>query len=121
MTRKETDHDAAMANWEIQARKGVLEFVILLSLRQKEQYGFELISGVARRAGLDVPEGTLYPLLLRLAKDGVVTARIGESGGGAPRKYYSLTPRGIELTRAMAASWRNLNQAVAQMIEESEG
>lgn len=121
MTRELTDRAAAIANWEIQARKGVLEFVILLSLRQKEQYGFALITGVAQRAGLDVPEGTLYPLLLRLAKDGLVKSRVGESGGGAPRKYYALTPRGIAMTRAMAASWRKLNQAVAQMIEESEG
>jgi hypothetical protein len=52
----------------------VLEFVILLSLSDHEQYGFELISGIAKRAAIDVPEGTLYPLMLRLAKDGLISS-----------------------------------------------
>ena len=101
--------------WEIQLRKGVLEFVMLLSLRDREQYGFELISGIAERAEIDVSEGTLYPLLLRLAKDGLVTFRLAVSSG-APRKYYTLTPHGLALLERMIPSWSRLVISVNHLI-----
>lgn len=107
----------AIDRWEIQLRKGVLEFVILLSLRDREQYGFELIGGIARRAALDVPEGTLYPLLLRLAKDALVTSRLGAGEGGAPRKYYTLTPRGRAVLDPMIVSWARITASVEHMLQ----
>lgn len=106
----------AIGKWEVQLRKGVLEFVILLSLRDKEQYGFELISGIAKRASLDLPEGTLYPLLLRLSKDALVASRLAEGEGGAPRKYYTLTPQGRAMLGAMIQSWTALTGSVQQML-----
>lgn len=106
----------AIGKWEVQLRKGVLEFVILLSLRDKEQYGFELISGIARRASLDLPEGTLYPLLLRLSKDALVASRLAEGEGGAPRKYYTLTPHGSAVLGAMTRSWAGLAASVDRML-----
>jgi PadR family transcriptional regulator PadR len=100
MTRKSDESQNAIGRWEVQLRKGVLEFVILLSLSDHEQYGFELISGIAKRATIDVPEGTLYPLMLRLAKDGLISFRLADGDGGAPRKYYALTAQGRELCAA---------------------
>ncbi len=82
----------------------------------EEQYGFELISGVARRASLDVPEGTLYPLLLRLARDGLVASRLAEGDGGAPRKYYALTAQGRDLIDAMVPAWLSLVASVDRML-----
>ncbi len=108
--------DDAIGRWEVQLRKGVLELVILLSLREREQYGFELISGIAKRALIDLPEGTLYPLLLRLAKDGLIASRMAEGDGGAPRKYYALTPQGNELLNAMIASWTKLTSSVGRLL-----
>ncbi len=105
-----------IGKWEIQVRKGVLEFVILLALHEKEQYGFELITGIAHRASIDVPEGTLYPLLLRLSKDALVSSQLREGDGGAPRKYYALTPVGKSTLRAMIGSWTHLSNAVQRMI-----
>lgn len=117
MTRQSDDSVDAIARWEVQLRKGVLEFVILLSLAEREQYGFELISGIARRARLEVPEGTLYPLMLRLAKDGLIAARLGDGDGGAPRKYYTLTPQGRATLDAMRPSWVKLSTSVQHMID----
>lgn len=108
--------DSAFGRWEVQLRKGVLEFSVLLSLRQREQYGFELISGLALRASLDLPEGTLYPLLLRMAKDGLISSRLGAGDGGAPRKYYSLTGHGRELLGEMIPAWTRLAVSVDQLI-----
>jgi PadR family transcriptional regulator PadR len=113
MTRQSYD---SVGNWEIQLRKGVLEFVVLLSLSEREQYGFELISGVAKRTAIDVPEGTLYPLLLRLAKDGLISARLAEGDGGAPRKYYSLTVQGQALLCDMIPSWAKLVSSVDRLL-----
>lgn len=117
MTRQFDDSSDAVARWEIQLRKGVLEFVILLSLAEREQYGFELISGIAKRASLDVPEGTLYPLMLRLAKDGLIVSRLADGEGGAPRKYYSLAPQGRALLGEMRPSWVRLTASVQHMID----
>ena len=55
------------ANWSRQLRKGVLEFLVLLRLREREYYGYELVHAVAETADGEVAEGTLYPLLSRLA------------------------------------------------------
>lgn len=110
------DPREAVAKWEIQLRKGVLELVILLSLREREQYGFELITGIAKRAALDLPEGTIYPLLLRLSRDALVTSRLAAGDGGAPRKYYSLTPRGRTVLSAMVRSWTELSFSVQRLV-----
>lgn len=113
MTR---DSDDAIGRWEVQLRKGVLEFVILLSLADREQYGFELISGIAKQADIGMPEGTLYPLLLRLAKDGLVSSRLAEGDGGAPRKYYALTAKGGALLRDMIPAWSKLAASVDRLL-----
>lgn len=110
--------DDAIARWEVQVRKGVLEFVILLSLDAREHYGFELIAGIARRTDLVLPEGTLYPLLLRLAKDGLIAARAASGEGGPPRKYYALTPQGRTLLAGMKGSWGRLTASVDRLLKE---
>lgn len=116
MASKSRDLDDAIGRWEVQLRKGVLEFIILGSLADREQYGFELITGIASRAALDVPEGTLYPLLLRLSKDALVASRLAGGEGGAPRKYYTLTPQGRLMLEAMTRSWSKLSASVQQII-----
>ena len=77
---------------------------------------FELISGIAKRAAIDVPEGTLYPLLLRLAKDGLISSRLAGGDGGAPRKYYALTVRGKALLAGMIPSWSKLAASVDRLL-----
>lgn len=120
MARESSETADGLAKWEVQLRKGVLEFVILRALARKEQYGFELISGIMRRAAFELSEGTLYPLLLRLAREGLVTSRLAEGDGGAPRKYYNLTPQGRDVVVRMAGSWRKLAAGVEQMLTDDE-
>ena len=116
MARQSDGVADAIVKWEVQVRKGLLEFVILLSLREREQYGFELIGGIARRAGLDLPEGTLYPLLLRLSKDALVASRMAGGEGGAARKYYTLTAKGRDVLAAMTESWGRISGSVHHML-----
>lgn len=120
MTRQSSDSTAtgeALGKWEVQVRKGVLELVILAALRDREQYGFELISGIAKRSALELPEGTLYPLLLRLAKDGLIASRLAEGDGGAPRKYYALTGAGKTMLTGMITRWTALTASVERIVK----
>ncbi|GEO01157.1 PadR family transcriptional regulator [Novosphingobium sediminis] len=112
MTQEQSRLDDSVARWETQLRKGVLELVILLTLREREKYGFELISGIAKRSSLELSEGTIYPLLLRLAKDDLIESRLAQGDGGAPRKYYSVTPHGRRMLDAMTAGWTKLVASV---------
>ena len=112
MTQAQTRLDDSVARWETQLRKGVLEMVILLALREREKYGFELISGIASRSSLELSEGTIYPLLLRLAKEELIQSRLAQGDGGAPRKYYSVTPHGRRMLEAMTAGWAKLVASV---------
>ena len=75
-----------------QLRRGVLEFCVLALLRSEERYSFELVRALSAVDGLVTSEGTLYPLLARLRRDGVVETTWRESLSGPPRRYYRLTP-----------------------------
>lgn len=88
-------------NWTIQARKGILELAVLTSLAEKERYAYELIKSLTSLPGLDVSEGTIYPLLSRLRVQKLVRTRLVESQGGAARKYYSLTKEGVRALSMM--------------------
>lgn len=91
----------AIDNWIIQVRKGVLELAILNALAERERYGYDLVRMLREVPGLDVTEGTLYPLLSRLRVQGFVKTRLEESPDGPARKYYSLAPEGRRNLRLM--------------------
>lgn len=90
-------------NAKSQMRKGMLEYCILLLLERQSAYASDIIRQL-KEAELLVVEGTLYPLLNRLKKDGVLQYEWEESRMGPPRKYYALTDGGravlLELDRA---------------------
>src|SRR6478672_12039657 len=88
-----------------QLRRGVLEFCVLALLRGGERYAVELVQELGSKDGLVTSEGTLYPLLSRLRKEGVVDTTWRESPSGPPRRYYRLTPAGRSLLDAFAAEW----------------
>lgn len=81
-------------NWTVQLRRGWIELCVLNALAQGERYGYDLVRSLAELPGLDVTEGTLYPLLSRLRLQGLVSARLEESREGPARKYYALTAAG---------------------------
>jgi PadR family transcriptional regulator PadR len=88
-------------NWTVQVRKGVLELCILKALAGGERYGYELVKALVAVPGLEVAEGTIYPLLSRLKVQGLLTTRLEESPEGPARKYYTLTPAGLEMAEMM--------------------
>lgn len=94
-----------------QLRKGIIEQCVLLILLKKESYSSEIIQTL-KDANLLVVEGTLYPLLNRLKREGLVKYRWEESPLGPPRKHYSVTKSGQKEIMRFKKSWKELNKVV---------
>jgi PadR family transcriptional regulator PadR len=101
-----------------QFRKGALELAILALLAGNELYGVEIVDRLAARPGLEASAGTVYPLLGRLKKTGVVDTTWRESPVGPPRKYYRLSASGVRELAAMAESWRDLSAAIDTLLKQ---
>ena len=98
-------------------RKGMLEYCIMLLLKNKPCYANDIISQL-KEADMIVEEGTLYPLLNRLLKDGILKYEWQESTQGPPRKYYSLTSDGEEAMGQLNRSWNELSNTVTKLTEK---
>ncbi|KGN70025.1 PadR family transcriptional regulator [Porphyromonas sp. COT-239 OH1446] len=98
-------------NMKAQMRKGILEYCILLLLKEQERYAADLIEAL-RQADLIVVEGTLYPLILRLKKWNLLVVRSVESSFGPPRKYYSLSEQGYIFLEQLERNWTSLESTV---------
>ena len=98
-------------NTQSQMRRGILEFCILSVIRRGEAYPSDIVEEM-KSAKLLVLEGTLYPLLTRLKNAGMLTYRWVESNSGPPRKYFSLTEKGIEFYKELEDTWSELAFAV---------
>ena len=97
-----------------QLRKGILELAILGALDRQSHYGFSLIKHLTGDNGIELTEGTIYPILSRLSREGLVSAEWVESSQGPPRKYYALTESGLEAHRVLAAEFTRLQELVAR-------
>jgi PadR family transcriptional regulator PadR len=104
------------AQSETQMRKGMLVYCVLLLLKDGKVYTSEIIHSL-REAELIVVEGTLYPLLNRLAKDKLLTYEWQESEHGPPRKYYWLTDDGKELLKELKATYNRLHASIKTLEE----
>jgi len=93
-------------------RKGVLDLCILKALAAGEWYGYALVKALVALPGVGVAEGSIYPLLARLRKQGLVTTRLEESSGGPARKYYRLTPTGLALAEEMTSYFHDMTRGV---------
>lgn len=91
-------------NIRSQMRKGLLEYCILLILKQGPAYATEILEAL-KSADLLVVEGTLYPLLSRLKNAGVLVHQWQESPSGPPRKYFSITAEGETLLEGLEKEW----------------
>jgi PadR family transcriptional regulator PadR len=96
---------------EVQMRKGMLVYCVLLLLKDGKVYTSQLIKAL-RQAELIVVEGTLYPLLNRLAKDKLLAYEWQESELGPPRKYYWLTDEGKVLLKDLHRTYHKLHASI---------
>ncbi len=95
-----------------QLRKGILELAILSCLYRTTHYGYSLVKEMTASGVTELKEGTIYPILSRLAREGLVQSKWVESSQGPPRKYYSLTASGRAMCEALSAEFERLVQLV---------
>ena len=108
-----------IGEWRSQIKRGTLEFCVLLMIARGERYGYELIARLEKRPCLAAKESTIYPLLRRLLKEGLLDSSWRESAEGLPpRKYYTITDRGRDYLAAMESEWDNLLSAIQEIKEE---
>ena len=107
---------AAARNVLTQLRRGTIEYCVLAVLADGSEYAFELVRRLSAVDGLVTSEGTIYPLLARLRRDGLVTTSWQESESGPPRKYYRLTPAGRRALAGFTDEWTRFRDAVDELL-----
>jgi PadR family transcriptional regulator PadR len=99
-----------------QLLKGVLSLVLLRLLAERESYGYELVQRLHAAGLVSVAEGTVYPALSRLEREGRVRGRLQPSRSGPARKYYRPTPAGREALAEGTAGWFALSATVTPLL-----
>ena len=100
----------------IQFKKGVLEICVLALLDKQDRYGYELVQKISDQ--IAISEGSVYPLLRRLTKEGYFTTYLQESSEGPSRKYYKLTDAGRDYLYKLIKEWEQFTSGVNQLIKE---
>lgn len=101
-----------------QFKKGVLELCVLVLLDEKDRYGYEMVDEISKN--ISISEGTIYPLLKRLKKEGFLTSYLKESPGGPPRKYYQITDIGKGKKDELVAEWNSFSAGVNNLLQSNE-
>lgn len=99
----------------MELRRGSLVMAALVAL-QSEAYGYSLRKRLAD-AGLEVDEGTLYPLIRRLEEQGLLASHWGESDEGRKRRYYIISAQGRELLDELRAEWATIHHSLEQLSQ----
>jgi PadR family transcriptional regulator PadR len=101
---------------QVQLKKGVLELCVLALLSRGDNYAYEIAARLAE--GIDMGEGTIYPLMRRLQAEGFVDTYLVESSSGPPRKYYRLTAAGRASFSSQKTEWTAFSSAVEAILQE---
>ena len=99
-------------------RRGVLVLATLSQLGEAK-YGYSLINELAEQ-GLNIDQGTLYPLLRRLESDGLLQSQ-WNTEGSRPRRYYVISPAGARLLKRLSGEWRGLASVLDKLLSNCEG
>lgn len=97
-----------------QFKKGVLDMCVLAVLSKGDSYGYDLAEEISSK--IQIADGTVYPLLRKLASSGEVSTYLQESTSGPPRKYYSLTDKGRERLDNDMKEWKEFTAMVSGII-----
>jgi len=99
---------------QVQLKKGVLELCVLALLSRGDAYGYEIASRLVK--GIEMGEGTIYPLMRRMQADSLVDTYLVESASGPSRKYYRLTAAGAARFAAQKTEWTAFSGAVNAIL-----
>lgn len=117
MTKIDDSIDENIDKLRLELRRGVLVLAVL-SQMNSPQYGYSLIQSLAER-GLDIEEGTLYPLLRRLEKQGLLESE-WEVGEARPRKYYRISKQGRKVLDTLTGDWLEMVGIMRDLLMNGE-
>jgi PadR family transcriptional regulator PadR len=106
--------------WQEQLRRGGLDLAILLTVSAGPRYGLAIIQHLEAFTDLVVTEGTIYPILGRLAREGLLEATWVEGEAPHARKYYRLTRLGAKRLSDMKAEWSAFAEKIGRLIKAAE-
>jgi PadR family transcriptional regulator, regulatory protein PadR len=109
--------DNELGNIETEMKRGFLQLLVLVIL-EKDAYGYAMVRAF-RDLGYEVEENTLYPLLRRLEKRGLVQGK-WELSAERPRKFYAVTPEGRDMRDGLLAIWKKQDEIIKQIIKENK-
>ncbi len=109
-----------MVTVDTQLLKGILEGCVLSIIEGGETYGYEILSRLEGSGFEELGEGTLYPIITRMDKNGWISCRKAKSPLGPVRKYYSITPQGIEHLEEFRKSYRRVTKAAFDILFREE-
>jgi PadR family transcriptional regulator PadR len=96
---------------------GVLDMCLLSIIEEEPSYGYEMVSKLRAR-GLDLAsEGSIYPLLSRLQKQGMIEGYLVQSSEGPARKYYRMSDEGREVLETWTDEWKSFRESVDAVLE----
>ena len=107
----------ASENRRSQMLRGVLDLCLLAVVVDEPAYGYEMTRRLRDRGLSTVAEGSIYPLLGRLEREGLVTTHREASEGGPPRKYYSASTSGRRALSQGVHTWRDVRGEVDSLLE----
>lgn len=103
-----------------QLLRGTLEGCILKIISKQTTYGYEILESLCKYGFTELSEGTIYPILLRLEKQGNLASELLPSPLGPKRKYFSVTPQGLSYLSSFEESWRWINKLTEQIFGREE-
>ena len=103
-----------------QMLKGIIDGCMLAIIKEGEVYGYELAEKLHQYGFTSFSEGSIYPLLIRMQKEKLVTTTLKKSTAGPKRKYYSLTEKGEEELKTFSKRWESLATCVNQLLQGKE-
>lgn len=116
MTPRQTHPTTPVEKWLEQLRRGGLDLAILLSVSSRPRYGLEIIRFLEESTDLVVTEGTIYPILGRLTKNGLVEAEWVADEAPHPRKYYRLNAAGRATLDEMLGHWEQFRHKIDHLV-----
>lgn len=108
-------------SWKSQLRKGAAELAVLALLGDKALSGIGLLDALGQRPEIGLSDGSIYPLLNRLEREGRIAGRWETPiGGGRGQKLYALTKDGRDALKSMRAAWRGFKNELTEIVGEDE-
>lgn len=114
MIKNDEQETSVLATLQLELRRGAMVLAVLSQLKEAE-YGYSLKQQLSE-AGLEIPEGTLYPLLRRLEAQGLLESEWRVVDEKRPRRYYKISQEGQQVFAALSREWRDLQEAVNNLL-----